>query len=683
MIGICCCYYCVGLHDPSRSPESGEAGKNGVELIDRWVVAGSCIFAWQIELTSVEPASQSEVAPRDIGLAAWRVRTGHLEMARTWFLGPGDATTANSVTAINLLSAPAPQVESIQRSHCHPPNEPSRCRAAEYRSAVTSAIVNWWGSAFLPPPPSWSTSASYRYGTVPSRFSHGPRVDTATMPSDVEEVPEAKEWEDNNASLADRWLGGSRPWKVLKSALTLGLLRSLLLYPSRPSGTGAGANGQPEKKLRPTAYLDGLRGFAAFIVYWHHHELWARRKEESEFLEYGFGHGGQHYFASLPGIRTFFGGGHFAVSTFFVISGYVLSTKPMSLIHTGDQAKLADNLGSALFRRWLRLYIPLICVTFVYMTSWHLFGFWIDGTKPKPTYGQELWSWYAELKNFSFVFNSGGEPWFTYGFHLWSIPVEFRGSIVVYTALQALARCTRNARLWLEAGLVFYFLYIADGWYCALFVSGILLCDLDLLAAKDDLPAFFERLQPHRTVLFYVALAISFYLGGVPAPSSNIKDLRETGGWYFLSFLKPQAVFDYKWFYLFWASTLLVASIPRIPWLRRFFETRFCQFLGRVSFALYLVHGPVLWTLGDRMYALAGWENDARKENIMGWLGKFPLPQIGPKGLEVAFLVPHLILLPATFYCAEVVTRMFDEPSVRFPQWFYKKTLGRPAGLPG
>lgn len=118
-------------------------------------------------------------------------------------------------------------------------------------------------------------------------------------------------------------------------------------------------------------------------------------------------------------------------------------------------------------------------------------------------------------------------------------------------------------------------------------------------------------------------------------------------------------MFDYKWFYLFWASILLVASIPRIPWLRRFFETRSCQFLGRISFALYLVHGPVPCTLGDKMYALAGWENRPRKEHIPGWLGKFPLPQIGPKGLEVALLLPQLVLLPVTFYCAEVITRMF------------------------
>ena len=30
----------------------------------------------------------------------------------------------------------------------------------------------------------------------------------------------------------------------------------------------------------------------------------------------------------------------------------------------------------------------------------------------------ELWKWYAEFKDFSFVFRMGGEPWFSYNFHV-------------------------------------------------------------------------------------------------------------------------------------------------------------------------------------------------------------------------------------------------------------------------
>src|SRR5450432_2074326 len=148
--------------------------------------------------------------------------------------------------------------------------------------------------------------------------------------------------------------------------------------------------GWPRKQLGRTAYLDGLRGFAAFIVYWHHHQLWAHDAiGAGPILENAFGYNGHYYFACLPAVRTFFTGGHFAVSVFFVISGYVLSAKPLMLIHAGEHIKLADNLASALFRRWLRLFIPVICTTFLYMTSWHAFGLWTD-SEHQSNYRDEL-----------------------------------------------------------------------------------------------------------------------------------------------------------------------------------------------------------------------------------------------------------------------------------------------------
>ncbi|KKZ64451.1 hypothetical protein EMCG_09562 [[Emmonsia] crescens] len=447
-----------------------------------------------------------------------------------------------------------------------------------------------------------------------------------------------------------------------------GLWKSATLRGIGDGGGGGGPGG------RRTAYLDGIRGFAAFLVYLGHHQLWAHESVSGEqIFENAFGYNRQYYFASLPGIRTFFCGGHFAVSVFFVLSGYVLAAKPLSLITDGDYVKLGDNMASALFRRWLRLFLPVIATTFLYMTSWHLFG--IRGMPdPRANYRDELWNWYCEMKNFSFIFRTGGEPWFPYNFHAWSIPVEFKGSMLIYATLQALSRCTRNARLWCEVGLIFYFMYIADGWFCALFMAGMLLCDLDLLASNNNLPRFIARLEPHKRTLAYTALVISIYLGGVPSENSDIQVLKSSPGWYLLSFFKPQAVFDYKWFYLFWAATLMVAAIPRIPGLKAFFETRFNQYLGRISFSLYLMHGPVLWTLGDRMYAATGWLRESHAIKFPGWINRFPLPKIGPLGLELGFLLPHLILLPLTLWLAEIATKLIDEPTVRFAQWAYAKT---------
>ncbi|KAK0636971.1 acyltransferase family-domain-containing protein [Bombardia bombarda] len=437
------------------------------------------------------------------------------------------------------------------------------------------------------------------------------------------------------------------------------------------------------KPLRSTAYLDGLRGFAALLVYVHHNELWAHGATyngEFQIFENAFGWHGEFRFVTFPIIRNFFTGGHFAVGTFYVISGYVLAAKPLALIQAGEHLKLSENLGSAFFRRWFRLYIPLLVTTLVWITSWHLFGFWNGACEAKATFREELWNWYAEFKNFSFLFHSGGGPnWLTFNTHLWSIPLEMRGSMVTYIACLALSRATTKARLLCQVLLVVYFLYIVDGFYCALFIAGMLQCDLDLLSRKDGyFPKFLRRMEPYKTFIYYHLFFIGMFLGGVPSQSQKLEDLRASPGWYWLSYLKPQAVFDFKWFYIFFAANMLMASIPRIWWLKGFFELRFCQFLGRISYALYMVHGPILNLVGDRLYHAVGLVRllgDSRT-HLAWWCNLWPLPLIGPMGFELPVLLPHIILLPLTLWVAHVVTRMVDEPAVRFAAWLYKRTLG-------
>ena len=464
----------------------------------------------------------------------------------------------------------------------------------------------------------------------------------------------------------------SPTWRPIRmSRWSLGVVRPAILT-TRP--------GSPKKPTRRTAWLDGLRGIAAFAVYLHHHQLWARGIHGNYVFENSFGFKGQHYFSALPFVRFLFSGGHFAVALFFVISGYVLSVKSLGAIQKNQHQVSADSIGSALFRRWLRLYIPVISVTLAWINIRYFTGIWVDYGETQGSYGEELKQWYLSFKNYSFVFLAGDDDKFTksYNGHLWSIPIEFRGSIIIYTATSALSRCTQTARLWSEAILIFYFLYVVDGWYGALFMSGMLLSDLDLLALEDQQPRFLKKLEGFKEFIFFHLFLLAMYLGGVPSCESQegSRDLlSKSPGWRWLFKLKPQAVLDYKWFYLFWAAFLTVASIPRLPWLKHFLETRFCQYLARISFALYLVHGPILATVGNRVYAAVGFSKPEHK-HIPEWVNVFPLSTKGPIGLELAFWLPQLVLLPLTLYVAEVVTRLFDEPSVKFSNWLYKKALG-------
>lgn len=440
------------------------------------------------------------------------------------------------------------------------------------------------------------------------------------------------------------------------------LRRSLSLPPSTPRN----------QSLKPTAWLDGLRGIAALAVYFHHHQLWVHSAlNRSRFLEMGFGHEGYYFFSALPGVRLLFAGGHFAVATFFVISGYALSVRPMTHIHSGDMEKLAQGLGSALFRRWIRLFLPVAATTFIWLTLWHAFGLWCKPFVPQETYAAEVHKWFNEFKQYGFLHKSDKitAPWLYWNLHTWSIPVEFRGSLCVYGVLLALSMCAKKSRMLINVGVIAYFLFLVDGWYLAMFLAGMLLCDIDLQVAKGTGPKFMEHSTTTSRSFWPILLVISIYLGSVPNANSDMGVLRKSTGWGTLSYLVPEATRDYKWFFLFWAAMFLVAAVPRLPWLRELFETRFAQYLGRVSYALYLVHGPIIWTLGYSVDLLLGWPKGEPDFQYPWYFNLLDISKEGPMGLEPAFWIGQLVLLPATLFVANLVTLTIDEPSVKFAAW--------------
>lgn len=448
------------------------------------------------------------------------------------------------------------------------------------------------------------------------------------------------------------------------------LRRSVSLPPSTPRG-------QP---LKPTAWLDGLRGFAALLVYFHHHQLWVHNPmNRSRFFEEAYGHEGHRYFGALPGIRLFFGGGHFAVAAFFVISGYVLSCKPLALIHAGDMERLAENMSSALFRRWIRLFLPVAATTFLWLTSWHAFGTWCAPFVPQDTYAGEVAKWFKDFKQYSFHYKSdklpGAAPWIYYNLHTWSIPFEFRGSLTVYAVLLAVSMCTRQSRMLVVGGLIASCLLLVDGWYLAMFLAGTLLCDIDLQAAKKRAAGLLpSRRSGAEHCLWTTLFVVAIWLGSVP--NNKTPELKKAHGWGTLAYLVPSASQDAKWFFLFWAAVLLVASVPRLPAVRTLFETRFAQYLGRVSYSMYLVHGPMIWTLGYVVDLVLGWPNSNFDIGQYPWFyNTLDISKEGPMGLEPAFWVGQLVLLPATLFVANVVTLTIDEPSVSFAAWVRRKAL--------
>ena len=91
--------------------------------------------------------------------------------------------------------------------------------------------------------------------------------------------------------------------------------------------------------------------------------------------------------------------------------------------------------------------------------------------------------------------------------------------------------------------------------------------------------------------------------------------------------------------------------------LQRLFTNGPVQYLGRISFSLYLMHGPVTHSLGfacmNVMWSVVGWDTAFTK--------------------GLGFGVAGVVTLVVTVWAADLFMRVVDEPCVRFAKWLEGK----------
>jgi len=441
-----------------------------------------------------------------------------------------------------------------------------------------------------------------------------------------------------------------------------------VLVPSFLRGHGKG-----KTKLYPTSYLDGLRGVAAFIVYIDHFAVnWF------DPLRRGYGSTeDDYYIIQLPFIRLLYSG-RASVAVFFVISGFVLSYKPLKQIHAKQHASLLDTLASSVFRRGLRLYIPVAVGTFLSMLMAHWEWYQelpetsTDALPPVvESFGDQFQHWRDHMVGISWPFQEVypntpyGPP---YNGHLWTIPIEFYGSIVVYIMCLSLCRCYTWIRLVLMAFTSLCCLHY-ERWDIFLFLSGTTLAEISLL--KPNLNSLNKTLFPNKSqgswtmdslsrwlsatnwMICFVALYLLSYAGG------SYPDYEPGPGiWHeYLMYWTPYRYMELWYgFERFWVTLggfMLVFSISNSELLQRPFITRLSQYLGDISYALYIVHGPILFTVG------AWFMNTYAGDSGLWYAGAFAV---------AAFLNTFLC-----FWAADLFWRGVDAKSVVFAKWFAEK----------
>ena len=418
-------------------------------------------------------------------------------------------------------------------------------------------------------------------------------------------------------------------------------------------------------RSRPVAYLDGLRGFAAFLVYISHHVSWFYGSDVP--IQHGYGWHGEKLFATLPFIRPFFTGGSAAVAIFFVLSGYVLSRSSLRQLRDGQRGSCYDSLISATIRRPFRLFIPPAGVSLVMVFVMQLpFGLAPRLSWPvaKDNIFKELGAWVYELVLALNPFVSRGilSRWFPYNPPIWTMPVEFQGSIVVFFLIAVSSRIKPNYRptFFLITGILLLLFY---QWALACFLFGVVLSINDMEELDEAL--FLYRLSPRvKLIMFHIMLLFAWFLFGQVAGAGNTPEHSYNSfGWYYLTQLIPPNYYNGE--YWRWYNTiggiLCVYAVTKLRWLQKFLTLPTFRYLGKISFSLYLTHIPFLWVIGDTIYRLFG----LTRPELQTWAdNRIHIPDVGPVGLSTRWVISQLFILPLNMLFAELGTVVFDEPSI-------------------
>lgn len=416
-------------------------------------------------------------------------------------------------------------------------------------------------------------------------------------------------------------------------------------------GTGSG-----------TAYLDGLRGLAAFFVFLCHFAY------TCFVIAPGWGYQGDRSLLKLPFLRLFYSGPPM-VCVFFVVSGYALSARALKQMRARRLDVLAGAVSSLVFRRGMRLFVPPAVSTLLVVVLLRVGAYeWTRGFAYDKRYmrnvqeihyerfdstGEQVRDWARTVWEFAHVWDwdlHGGST--AMDVHLWTIPVEFRCSMVLFLSLVGTAGLKVGVRLAVVAGLA-AFCYLNARWEMMLFYAGMGIAEMELAwpALSAGAGELRGKNKTGRKALWLSVSVVGLYFMSQPDQGGD-----ETPGWVTLSELIPEWWDDKHRYWQSLGAILLVLAVGRSPAWRRVFESTVVQYLGNISYAIYLMHGPVMHTLGyaieRRLWSLTG--IDGRAYNLGFVLASFPI-------------------VPVVVWVSDIFWRLVDAPVVRLAKWVERK----------
>ena len=291
----------------------------------------------------------------------------------------------------------------------------------------------------------------------------------------------------------------------------------------------------------------------------------------------------EHILSRLP---QFLYNGNCGVCVFFVLSGFVLAYR----FWPGRENSI---LRSAALRRYFRLTIPALASIFlaylILKAGWmrtqevsqvaHSFPLVAECYRmPVDAMGalkEGLWGIY-----FGFSQQNSFNP------VLWTMEVEFKGSFLSFAFLSLFGTMRRRWMVYPVLVLLFWNTYYLS------FVLGVALSDL---ACSSEGNALWQRLGRQKWIA-WLSLGIGILLSSYSADGRH-----RVYRWLNFPFYGEMQV-DTEALYHILGAACLIYAVLQESHLRRMLEGKFLVWMGKYSFALYLVHGTVICSLGGVVF---------------------------------------------------------------------------------
>ncbi|KAF2436150.1 hypothetical protein EJ08DRAFT_228113 [Tothia fuscella] len=408
-------------------------------------------------------------------------------------------------------------------------------------------------------------------------------------------------------------------------------------------------------QARDANWIDGLRGMASlFVVIGHLCTSFA-----------------PHLHAPAPGLGvppTLFQqpflrlcvSGRTAVALFFIITGYVNSIGPLSKANAGNyEGAFASTARSALARTG-RLILPVALATVI---SWALANVgaysmaeFADSTWIKQGHHPPAATWFdaflsltkAEIGTWTEVWNEN------YDGTQWTLVLFLEGSMLVYLTILSTTLVTPKARK-----IIFVAVYVY-GWLSAktaiktMNISiGMLLADLHVHHSKHA-----TQLFPGIVPIIFITLGALFAC--FPQDGPELAHWSEQMRKFMFAITPFEADLRRYWDSI--GATFLIFGIFFSSPARRILSSPVFNFLGRVSFPVYLLHNQLIKTvLTWLVYFPAVWNPQFDKQ------GKIVLPY--KRGNDLSVFAAAIIFFYVLYKLAWYWTIYIDPAIARIVRW--------------